>query len=72
MRAIDRRLRRLERHFGPEFESSEMCALQVRLEAARLRCGLLPPTPERLTKLKGMSVVQILNEGRERARNRER
>ncbi len=44
--------------------------LEARLKAARLRCGLMPPSPERLAEIKRMTVIQILHAGRERVRQR--
>jgi hypothetical protein len=70
MRAILKRLDRLEERFGlveqPETvaESEQTRWLRMRLENARLRCKLPPPSPERLAELRG---VQILHSGRERA-----
>ena len=67
MRGIARRLCRLEERFRPAVESREMRDVRARLEAARLRCGLPPISPERLAELKGMTVVDILLLGRQRA-----
>jgi hypothetical protein len=73
MRAILKRLDRLEKRFGlveqPETaaESEQTRWLRMRLENARLRCKLPPPSPERLAELRGMTLVQILHSGRQRA-----
>jgi len=67
MRAVARRLHRLEERFGLAVESSEKRDLRARLDAARLRGGLPPISPERLAELRGMSAVQILYSGRLRA-----
>ena len=67
MRAIVRRLRRLEERLGPSVETQETRHLRARLEAARLRCGLKPIPPERLAELRHMSIVAILHSGRQRA-----
>ena len=67
MKTISRRLRRLERQFGLEEETWEEKALWARLEAARLRCVTPPPSPERRAGSRGMSIVDILNAGRQRA-----
>ena len=64
MRAIARRLRRLEERLGPPPETWETRHLQARLEAARRRCGLPPRSPERLAALRGMSIVDILKSHR--------
>ena len=64
MRAIARRLRRLEERLGPPLETWQTRHLQARLEAARRRCGLPPPSPERLAELRGMSIVDILKSHR--------
>ena|SRR5258708_35456279 len=66
MRAILRRLQRLEHRFGREEETVETRALRVRLEAARVRSGTPPPSPERLAELRGMSIPAILNAARNR------
>jgi hypothetical protein len=67
MRAIARRLKRLEERFGPAEESWKTRHLRVRLEAARWRCGLPPISPERLAELRGKSIVEILYSSRQRA-----
>jgi hypothetical protein len=64
MRALARRLRRLEERLGPTVEAQETRHLRARLEAARLRCGLTPIPPERLADLRHMSIVDILHSGR--------
>ena len=72
MRLIDRRLRRLEERCLPAVESWQTRRLRERLEAARLRCGLPPISPERLAELRGKSIVEILHSGRQRAAARAR
>jgi hypothetical protein len=67
MRAIARRLYRLEERFGVVVENGETLYLRARLEAARRRCGLQPIPLVRLAELRGMSIVAILNLGRQRA-----
>ena len=71
MRAILRRLDRLEKRFGlaepSAVESSETQQLRMRLAAARLRCGSPPISPERQAELRGKSVVEILLAARQRA-----
>ena len=64
MKALSRRLKQLEERFGPAVESEETRYLKLRLEAARLRSGLLPIPPERRAGLRGMSVPSILNSSR--------
>ena len=66
MRAILRRLDRLERRYGlaEVVESWEDMQLRARLEAARLRTGSLPISAARQAQLRGMSVVAILNSSR--------
>ena len=66
MKAIVRRLHRLEERYQPAIESPEMRSLRARLGAARLRCGLPPISPESRAELKGMSIVAILHSGRMR------
>jgi hypothetical protein len=67
MRAIARRLNRLEERFGTAEESWETRHLRVRLEAADRRCGLPPISPERLAELRGKSMVEILNSSQQYA-----
>ncbi len=67
MKAILRRLHRLEERHAPAVESEATQYLRGRLEAARLRCGLRPISPERLLELRGMTIVAILHLGRYRA-----
>jgi hypothetical protein len=50
MKAIDSRLRRLEARLGAVVEKEETRQLRARLEAARSRCGLAAPSPERLAQ----------------------
>ena len=73
MRAIERRLARLEQRFGLVEETNEERVLRTRLEAARLRlkaAGMRsetpPPSPEHRAGLRGMSIVDILNAARDR------
>ena len=67
MRAIARRLKRLEERFGTAEESWETHKLRLRLEAADRRCGLAPISPERLAELRGKSKAEILDSSRPRA-----
>ena len=70
MRAILRRLDRLEKRFGlaepSAVESSETQQLRMRLAAARLRCGSPPISAERQAELKGLSIPEILDSARRR------
>ena len=67
MRALTNRLRRLEERFDTTVESEESRYLRRRLDAARLRCALPQPSPDRLAKLRGMTIPEILNWGRRRS-----
>jgi hypothetical protein len=67
MRAIARRLKRLEERFGTAEESWETRRLRLRLEAADRRCGLPPISAERLAELRGKSKAEILDSSRPRA-----
>jgi hypothetical protein len=67
MRAIARRLNRLEERFGTAAESWETRHLRVRLEAADRRSGLPPISAERLAELRGKSIVEILNSSQQHA-----
>ena len=66
MKVIVRRLQRLEERYLPAIESEQTRYLRARLDAARLRCGLRPSSPERQAELKGTSIVAILDSGRQR------
>jgi hypothetical protein len=66
MKTIEMRLRRLEARLGAEPETWEALRLRARLEAARRRCGLPPPSAERLAELRGRSIVDILKAARQR------
>jgi hypothetical protein len=74
MRAISRRLQRLEKRLGLAVEDREardagaarLEAARLRLAAARPRCEFPPRSPERLAGLRGMSIVRILNAARDR------
>ena len=66
MRAVARRLRQLEQRYGPVVESYESQERRARLVAARLRCGLPPVCTKRRGELRGMSIIEILNSGRQR------
>ena len=68
MMNLRRRLSKLEKkQMGTAAESEQTRYLRMRVENARLRCGLPAPSPERLAELRGMTVVQILHLGRQRA-----
>ena len=65
MRAIARRLYRLEQRFwGSAVEDQQTLRLRARLEAARRRCGLPAASAERVAELRGIGVVEILNSAR--------
>ena len=66
MRALSRRLRRLEERLGPTVETEKTRRLLARLEAGRVRLKLPPSPPERPAELAGMSMIAILNAGRDR------
>jgi hypothetical protein len=69
MKDLQRRLRCLEvRRERASLASTGMRHFVARLEAARRRCGLTAPSPERQAQLAGQSVAQILQAGRLRAR----
>jgi hypothetical protein len=67
MRTVLKLLHRLERRFGLEVESEDTQRLRVRLENARRRCGSPAPSQECLAGLRGMTIPQILNSGRQPA-----
>ena len=70
MKAMDRRLRRLERRLAPAVECKASLELYARMEAGRRRLGLPPVSPEqraeRSAELRGMSIHEILHAGRQR------
>lgn len=65
MGAISKRLDRLEGRLGTAVESEATRHVRMRLENARRRCKLPPPSRERLAGLRGMGIVQILHSGRQ-------
>jgi hypothetical protein len=68
MRAISKRLQRLEKSLGSSgVENQETPWLQMRLTNARLRCKSPQPSPEHLAGLTGMTIVQILHSGRQKS-----
>jgi hypothetical protein len=67
MRAIARRLYRLEERFGVVVENGETLYLRARLERARRRCGLQPIPSVRVAELRAVSIVAILHLGRQSA-----
>jgi hypothetical protein len=67
MRAISKRLHRLERRLGTAAESEATRHLRMRLENARRRCGSPAASPEHLAGLRVMTISQILHSGRQRA-----
>jgi hypothetical protein len=67
MRAIAKRLHRLEKRFGAEVESQETWFLRARIEAARRRCALQPIHSRSVGAFSGMNIIAILNSGRQRA-----
>jgi hypothetical protein len=69
MKAIARRLRRLEERVGSAVESRETQRLRARLDAARLRSESRPVSPERQAKLRSMTIPAILNSTRGGAPN---
>ena len=67
MKAIVRRLHRLEERFNRRLKAQK-CDPCVRVSTRHvLRCGLPPISPDSRAELKGMSIVAILNSGRQRA-----
>jgi hypothetical protein len=65
MRAIWRRLQRLEKRWGLAVESGQTeDSLVERLETLRLRQGWPPISRERVAELRGMTVMEILRSGR--------
>ena len=70
MKAIHRRLRKLEEGLGLVPETEQEKRLRARLEAARARMAAwgYPVTQPDENELSGMTIVEILHRGRERAR----
>jgi hypothetical protein len=68
MKDLERRLQRLERRFGTTaVESESDRRLRARLEAAYRHTGHLPPSPERLAQLRGMSLAAIVLAAKKRS-----
>ena len=66
MKAIARRLQRLEARFRPAIDTHHTRRLRARIDAAHLRCGFQPISPKCLAKLRTMSLIEILHSGRDR------
>jgi hypothetical protein len=62
-----RRLQRLEKQLVPAVGDWRTRELLARLEAARVRTGSPPISPERQAELRSMTVPEILNSSRRRA-----
>jgi hypothetical protein len=78
MKNISRRLRKLEDRFGPPVETASARRLRERIEAGRRRVeqwrkqqGISVSDQDR-EKLSGLSVAEILNRGRAKAREHRR
>ena len=72
MKPIHRRLRKLEEGLGLVPETEDEKRLRARIAAGRARliaCGYQVTEPDE-SELSGMTVVEILHRGRERARAR--
>ena len=72
MKTIHRRLRKLEEGLGLIPQTEEEKRLRARLEAARARlaaCGYQITEPDE-NELRGMTISEILQRGRQRARLR--
>ena len=70
MKTIHRRLRKLEEGFGLGPQTEEEKRLRARLAAARARMAAAgyPVTEPDESELRGMTIIEILHRGRERAR----
>ena len=70
MKTIHRRLRKLEEGLGLIPETEDEKRLRARLEAARARMAALgyDVTETDENELRGMTIIEILHRGRERAR----
>ena len=66
MRALHRRLFRLEDWFGPPVEMEYMRELQRRIEAGRRRVGYIPMPPP--TDVIDLTLPEAIFRGRDRAR----
>ena len=64
MKAITRRVRNLEVQRGMGAETEHAQRLRHRLAEAMLRCGLPEPSPERIERLRRMSIHEIMAEVR--------
>ena len=72
MKAIHRRLRKLEAGWGLVPETEDEKRLRTRIEAGRARlvaCGYQVTEPVE-SELRGMTITETLQRGRERARAR--
>ena len=70
MKAIHRRLRKLEEGLGLIPQTEDEKRLRARLEAARARMAAVgyDVTETGESELRGMTIIEILDRGRDRAR----
>ena len=64
MRAIGRRIHRLEEQISPAHETAQDRRTNEWLERIRRKRGVKPPTEADLAKYRGLSIADILRMGR--------
>jgi len=64
MRAIGRRVHRLEQHIAPAHETAQARRINEWVNRIRRKRGLQPPTDADLAKYRGLSIADILRMGR--------
>jgi len=64
MRAIERRVHRLEERISPAHETAKDRRINEWVERIRRKRGLQPPTDADLAKYRGLSIADILRMGR--------
>ena len=64
MRAIGRRVHRLEEHISPAHETAQARRINEWVERIRRKRGLQPPTDADLAKYRGLSIADVLRMGR--------
>jgi len=68
MRAIGRRVHRLEERIAPAHETAQARRITEWVNRIRRKRGLQPPTDADLAKYRGLSIADILRMGRSQRR----
>ena len=64
MRAIGRRVHRLEERIAPAHETAQARRITEWVDRIRRKRGIAPPTEADLAKYRGLSIAEVLRMGR--------